>query len=425
MQLSQAQFAEAVRAAGNAMGVPNHCTKRLVQKWETGEHSACRPDYLRVLQAVTGLSARELGFRVLYDLSGESIIEPGGTADAGMGTEATVPTMSVTMQDYPDDTVAASMERLRHALEHPSMVTAGTVEFVETATARLFNLEHHSPARLLAPTVDRHLAMVTSLLTAGRHAAVRRRLTITAGHTVMLAGWLAFDRGDLTSATRLWDNSISAAEGTADSDLLAASLIFQSYAALRSKDAATAWHFAHVASKRTPFDPRATAWANARVALYAAHLGEQGAASAAMNRSLEFGGGLRNPRPGDGTMPWLRCFDTSRLLSSTARTAALLKDPSAADYATRAVEALGPAKVKARAIVLAEAALAAAIVGELGLCLEWGGAAATLAREMNVSVAVDVLHEVLPVILPYSDTRSVRELLPQLSRLTRSGDLEI
>ena len=70
MRLSQAQFAEAVRAAGNAMGVPNHCTKRLVQKWETGEHAACRPDYLRVLQAVTGLSARELGFRVLPDDSG-------------------------------------------------------------------------------------------------------------------------------------------------------------------------------------------------------------------------------------------------------------------------------------------------------------------------------------------------------------------
>ena len=63
MRLSQAQFAEAVHAAGNAMGAPNHCTKRLVQKWETGEHAACRPDYLRVLQAVTGLSARELGFQ--------------------------------------------------------------------------------------------------------------------------------------------------------------------------------------------------------------------------------------------------------------------------------------------------------------------------------------------------------------------------
>lgn len=39
MRLSQAQFAEAVRTAGNAMGVPNGCSKRLVQKWENGEHT--------------------------------------------------------------------------------------------------------------------------------------------------------------------------------------------------------------------------------------------------------------------------------------------------------------------------------------------------------------------------------------------------
>jgi len=33
----------------HGLTAPNHCTKRLVQKWESGEHSACRPDYLRVL----------------------------------------------------------------------------------------------------------------------------------------------------------------------------------------------------------------------------------------------------------------------------------------------------------------------------------------------------------------------------------------
>jgi hypothetical protein len=49
---------------------------------------------------------------------------------------------------------------------------------------------------------------------------------------------------------------------------------------------------------------------------------------------------------------------------------AVLKGSRAAEYA--AVEALGPAKVKARAVVLAEAALAAASVGEHQLCLEYG-----------------------------------------------------
>lgn len=58
---------------------------------------------------------------------------------------------------------------------------------------------------------------------------------------------------------------------------------------------------------------------------------------------------------------------SAQLLSSTAHTAALLKDPNAQDYATRAVDALGPAKVKSRAVVLAEAALTTAMVGELEL----------------------------------------------------------
>jgi hypothetical protein len=161
----------------------------------------------------------------------------------------------------------------------------------------------------------------------------------------------------------------------------------------------------------------------ARVALYAAYLGERGAAEAAVQRSLELGGSLPSPRPGDGGMPWTRSFDMARLMSSTAHTAALLEDPNAVDYATKAVGALSPAKVKARAVVLAEAALTAATAGQLELCLDWGSPAATLAYEMDVSAAADLLHGIIPIVLPHRDARAVRELLPQLSRLTRTADL--
>ena len=435
MRLSQAQFAEAVRAAGNAMGAPNHCTKRLVQKWETGEHAACRPDYLRVLQAVTGLSARELGFRLLPDESGVSAGygagaegaggDGGGSGSAGAAGNAAAAFAMSGMTEYSSDAmIEGSMDRLRHALEHPSMVDSRTAEFVETATARLFDLQHHSPSRLLAPTVDRHLATVTALLTAARHEGVRRKLMISAGRSAMLAGWLAFDRGDTPSSNRFWDTSISAAEGTLDGPLLAGSLTCLSYSAARRGDPGTAWQLAHTAALHTPEDARAAAWATARVALYAAQLGEREAARTALERSLEIGGSLPNPRPGDGGAPWMRFFDLAGLLSSTAHTAAVLKDPRAADYAAQAVDSLGPAKVKARAVVLAQAALTAAIVGELELCLDYGSSAATLTREMDVSVAADLLYEVVPIVLPYSDTRAVRELLPQLTRLNRTADLE-
>ena len=427
MRLSQAQFAEAVRAAGNAMGAPNHCTKRLVQKWETGEHAACRVDYLRVLQAVTGLSVRELGFRVLPDESGESTAGSGNAADGLVSGDAAgvVALARSGLTEYnADGMIEGSMDRLRHALEHPSMVDSRTAEFVETATARLFDLEHHSPARLLAPTVDRHLAMAAGLLTAARHEGVRRALMVSSGRIALLAGLLAFDRGDAASANRFWDSAIGAAEGTVDEALLAATLTCQSYAAARRGDPGGAWQLAHSASLRVHHDDRATAWATSRVALHAAQLGERTAADEAIYRTMQISGRLRSPRPGDGTAPWMRFFDRARLLSSVAHTSALLKDPDAADHAAKAIDALGPAKVKSRAIVLAECALVAAMAGELNLCLDYGSAAAKLTRELDVSLAADLLYEIVPIVLPYSDTRAVRDLLPQLTRLNRSADLE-
>ena len=431
MRLSQSQFAEAVRAAGNAMGAPNHCTKRLVQKWETGEHAACRPDYLRVLQAVTGLSARELGFQVLPDQSGASAAGLGDAAEDMVGGSLGADMMGAGgfavagINGYgADGVIEASMGRLRHVLEHPSTVDAHTAEFVETATSRLFDLERHSRSRLLAPTVDRHLAMVTGLLTAARHEGVRRRLMVSAGSVALLAGWLAFDRGDIASANRFWDSAIGAAEGTVNDALLAAVLIYQSYAAARRGDPGSAWQLAHSAGLRVRDDERATTWVATRVALYAALCGEHEAAEEAMGRAMESGSGLRSPRPGDGTAPWMRSFDLSQLLSSVAHTSALLKASNASNLAVNAVDALSPAKVKSRAVVLAECALVAAMVGELDLCLDFGSVAADLAREMDVSIAADLLYEIVPIVLPYSDTRAIRELLPQLTRLNRTADLE-
>ena len=135
-------------------------------------------------------------------------------------------------------------------------------------------------------------------------------------------------------------------------------------------------------------------------------------------------GELPSPRPGDGGQPWTRFFDRARLYAATAHAAALMKDPRAADYVVAAVAALGPARVKARAVVLAEAALVAATLNELELCLDYGATAATLTRDLDVSVASDILYSVVPLVLPYSDTRAIRELLPQLTRLTHPIDRE-
>lgn len=58
--VSQEGFAAAVRKAGAELGEPNKCTKRLVQKWEHGEHARPHPKYRRAITAATGTPWRSL-----------------------------------------------------------------------------------------------------------------------------------------------------------------------------------------------------------------------------------------------------------------------------------------------------------------------------------------------------------------------------
>ncbi len=60
--MSQDEFARAVREAGQRTGQRNDASKRLVQRWESGETAAPRPAYARALEAVTGLPIDSLGF---------------------------------------------------------------------------------------------------------------------------------------------------------------------------------------------------------------------------------------------------------------------------------------------------------------------------------------------------------------------------
>ncbi|MBR7830253.1 HTH domain-containing protein [Actinospica sp. MGRD01-02] len=58
--LSQADFAVAVQAAADRLGFNVHCTKRLVQKWESGDHAMPIPEYRKALEFATGESIATL-----------------------------------------------------------------------------------------------------------------------------------------------------------------------------------------------------------------------------------------------------------------------------------------------------------------------------------------------------------------------------
>ena len=54
LKLSQSRFAVELQEAGDFLNVPNRCSKRLVQKWERGDHAMLSPDYQLVLAHVIG-----------------------------------------------------------------------------------------------------------------------------------------------------------------------------------------------------------------------------------------------------------------------------------------------------------------------------------------------------------------------------------
>ena len=80
LRLSQDEMALAIRDAGQRLGTPNGCTKRLVQRWEAGEVGLPRAVYIRALEYLTGRPVASLGFDTAaerYGLDPEEVLTTG------------------------------------------------------------------------------------------------------------------------------------------------------------------------------------------------------------------------------------------------------------------------------------------------------------------------------------------------------------
>lgn len=404
--MSQSEFATAVRHAGNVLGEPNTCNKRLVQKWESGEHTDCRPNYKRALQAVTRTPYEQLGF------SGSSVQLP----DAPLLTGRLGGAMHRQVPDQPLTGVAGEPgDRLRFALERPGQADTEAMAIIETNTERLFALEHHRAARAIVGPVNRHIDDIAALLAGTRREPMRRRLAASGGRAAALAGWLAFDRGDAASAHRYWDSALAASRYAADGPLLACVLTYLSYSAAERGDPATAWQLAHTAVSHAGRDPRGRAWMAARAAEEAAALGERAAALSELELALSLGSDLPAPIPDDDTLPWLRFFDVKRLASMAANVHGRLGDAQAAlDAAEWAMRTLGTEQVKVRAVVLAEVSCAAARVGQLDLVEQTAFQAADLADTLEVTLARRKLRALLQLLGPYRTSAVTRRIVERL-----------
>lgn len=389
LRMSQSEFAAAVRRAGMTLGEPNDCTKRLVQKWESGEHRDCRPNYQRALQLVTRKPFDELGF------GGTSTTLPViVSSSVAQQAEALAP------QRPPSAwSVLEPADRLLLALERPEYADDESVQAAHAEMDRLFALEQHRPTSSIGDAVNRHTVEVTKLLAGTRNAELRRRLASIGGASAALAGWLALERGDASAAHRAWDGALAAANHTGDRSLLACVHGYLSYSAAERGDPALAWQLAHAATEYAGNDVRTRAWLIARSAQEAARLGERGPALAAVDSVRELGWSLAVARPGEQAAPCVRHVDAAYLAGMVADVYGQLGETRLAlDAAGYALHVLGSGWSKARALVLAEAACAAARADVVELVERTVFEAADLAESLEAMLARRKLRAVVAVL---------------------------
>jgi len=391
LRMSQTEFAAAVRRAGATLGEPNDCTKRLVQKWESGEHRDCRPHYQRALQVVTRTPFEQLGF------GGTSAALPVVVAPS-LVRRAEVPA-SAPLAAPPTRSVLEPADRLRLALEHPAHADDDAVRVAYAEMERLFALEQHRPASSVGDAVNRHTVEVARLLAGTRSAPLRSRLASIGGASAALAGWLALERGDASTAHRAWDGALAAANHTGDRSLLACVHGYLSYSAAERGDPALAWRLAHSAVEHAGKDVRMRAWLVARTAQEAARLGDRASALAAVDTVRKSGWTLAAATPGEPALPWGRHVDAAYLAGMVADVYGQLGEADLAlGAAHHALGVLGSGWSKARALVLAEVAWAAARADEVGLVERTAFEAAELAENLEAMLARRALRAVVAVL---------------------------
>lgn len=390
MNLSQREFAALIRTTGDQLGEPNGCTKALVQRWESGQSTICRPNYQRALQEATDTPFSRLGFRQAHSKS------PGDTAP--------LPTDSTPCGD--------PSGHFRFALITPIQSTAEAITLVHSTVASFFDLDQHTPARILLPTVARHLDDIAALLHATDDKAQRQRLIASGGQTAALAGRLSLERGQAATAHRYWDSAMAAARDATDGPLLACVLMYLAHAALQRGDHGTAWQLAYGAMEHATEQPRVRAWIAVHTAQAAGRRGDIAAAltelKLAHDWDLEIG---PPPAPNDTAPPWARFIDHAYLWAKTAHVHTLIGDANSAHHAAvRAIDTLSTNRTKTRAIILAEAAYAFAYLGGAERALHHATEALTLAQALEVTSAMQRLHE-MTGLLPVKDGQHLRRRL--------------
>jgi tetratricopeptide (TPR) repeat protein len=357
-----------------------------IKRWETGERIPTKPDFELIARAY-GLTVEVVREAVVLSRQARRLarlsplIEQEEDEVDRRGFLSAAVAAGVASEPWGRLAAALSGDRLDRE----------TVAQLERSTALMFTAEEHTPARLLAARLSAHLDTITSVLpSAGAH---QRAITIAAGETAALAGWIHWDLGDHSTARQYYSTAALAGKNAGHGAVNALALGYASYGA----DPAKAREMLSAAQDqvRGPGYATARAWLCAREAEEAAKQGDREGAIRALERATT-AFDYANP---DGEQAWMSFFCRARLGSMTVATYAMVNHPGLGATADETLTALGDADTKVRVAILGDVATGYLTAGDVEQAVEIGrrALAATVETETIMGrVRLHALAQQLP-----------------------------
>ncbi|GHH25817.1 helix-turn-helix domain-containing protein [Streptomyces rubradiris] len=249
-------------------------------------------------------------------------------------------------------------ERLAHALTRGKQIDSEAVDNLIRRACDLHVREGHLTALELQSEVESHLEAITNVLPlAGEH---ERALTIAAGETAALAGWVAWDLGDHPRAQAYYEVTMDCARHIGHPPLRALALGYASYGAATPERAAELLIQA-TKDVRGPGNAAAAAWLYGRLAEEAASAGDHTNALRALDRA-RFAYDFADYT---AEQAWVRFVTPYRMDSLALSVYGQLGRQELAETADRAVDRLGRQLPESGVVVLGDLANALLRGGDL------------------------------------------------------------
>ncbi|WP_328564885.1 helix-turn-helix transcriptional regulator [Streptomyces coelicoflavus] len=246
---------------------------------------------------------------------------------------------------------AEPWERLGHVLRRGRKIDGDAAATLVERAGDLHSKERQLTARQLQGEVEAHLDALTAALP--RAGGNERTLTIAAGETAALAGWVAWDLGDDARAHAYYKVTMDCAKATGHPPLRALSLAYASYGAtspVKARELLTQ------AAKdvRGPGNAAAAAWVYGRLAEEAANANDGTGALRALERArfaYEFA-------DHNAEQSWVRFVTPYRMDSLALSVYGQLGRQELAETADHVVERLGGELPGSGVVVLGDLAAA-------------------------------------------------------------------